>query len=490
MDDDLTPSEIPSLTDDQEIVLSLLFVFSGTLSVLGSSTIVYKVLKNREKATPYDRLMLGLSGCDIVASLTLILGPFLLPQETSPRVWARGTDATCTMLGFFAQLAFASIFYNCMLSFYCLLTVRFGVKRKRFAERYETWMHLFTIFYFLLTAVGGAAIGLYSEVDVGFGCWVNDYPSGCVETDTCISQHIGWAFGGLPTVFTFLSLLINNLVIYYHVRRRLGSDTNEGLAAEQALTAKQALTVKQYERISIQKAQIEEVATQGFLYVATFICAYTPAIVLRFVEAYRDSPVDETPIYPLLVLNSIFLPLQGFFNMFVYNRPNYARVRAAHPGMSAFWAVRKACLDPDIPRLTEIFRPLTPNEIARLLTPSKKSRPGITKHGSKAGSGLGRSFNSNLDIVCEGSGEDDSDVVEEEDEDEGEAKNALAIVTNTTLSVQELDISMADFSDDDSDELYLKQEYMEVFREAAVSLRRIKMDGLIGDSSSTSINSK
>lgn len=120
-------SEIPTLTDSQEKVLSLLFVFSGTLSVLGSSIIVFKILKNLKKATPYDRLMLGLSGFDIVASLTYILTPFILPQETSMRVWARGTDGTCTFLGFLSQLSFAAVFYNCMLSFYYLLTVRFGV---------------------------------------------------------------------------------------------------------------------------------------------------------------------------------------------------------------------------------------------------------------------------------------------------------------------------------------------------------------------------
>ena len=69
-----------NIDDNQEKVVSILFVFSGTLSVVGSSTIVYKVLKNRANATPYDRLMLGLSSCDILASLNFMMAPFLVPE--------------------------------------------------------------------------------------------------------------------------------------------------------------------------------------------------------------------------------------------------------------------------------------------------------------------------------------------------------------------------------------------------------------------------
>ena len=145
-------SDINHLTDTQEKILSLLYVFSGALSAVGSSTIVYKVLKNRRKATPYDRLMLGLSSCDLVASLNYMWMPFLLPEDTSLRVWARGTDTTCTMIGFFTQFSFAAIFYNCILSFYYLLTVRFGVKRQEFSKRYEPYFHTFTLFFFTATA--------------------------------------------------------------------------------------------------------------------------------------------------------------------------------------------------------------------------------------------------------------------------------------------------------------------------------------------------
>jgi hypothetical protein len=376
MDDDFLSSQISDLSDGQEIALSLLSIFSGTLSILGSSTIVYKVIKNRTKTTPYDRIMFGLSSCDIVASFSYASAPFLAPEETSQRVWAKGNDATCTFSGFLTQFAFSSIWYNCMLSFYYLLTVRFGVKRGVFAERYEFWIHLFTIFYFLGTASAGAAIGLYSEIQINQGCWVNAYPEGCEPLGNCISQYIGWAIAGAPTLFTFLAIPTNNVIIYFYVRNTLSEFLDPSELDDRSI---------------MHRAQVREVASQGFLYVGTFMLSYAPVFAVRVMESLHYQPEDEGSIFPLLVLNNLLLPLQGFFNMFVYTRPSFVRVRAAFPEHSSFWALRKACLDSDIPRLTE-SRLSGSRHAAKPLRNSRKLGP--------------NGFASDLSIVQEESHED------------------------------------------------------------------------------------
>eukprot|EP00535_Pseudo-nitzschia_heimii_P005665 CAMPEP_0197191884 /NCGR_PEP_ID=MMETSP1423-20130617/24202_1 /TAXON_ID=476441 /ORGANISM="Pseudo-nitzschia heimii, Strain UNC1101" /LENGTH=80 /DNA_ID=CAMNT_0042644667 /DNA_START=26 /DNA_END=264 /DNA_ORIENTATION=+ len=77
---------VSELSDGQEIVLSVLQVVSASLSLIGSSTIVYKIVRKLERCkttAPYDRIMLGLSGCDILASITYAAAPFLLPKSTS-----------------------------------------------------------------------------------------------------------------------------------------------------------------------------------------------------------------------------------------------------------------------------------------------------------------------------------------------------------------------------------------------------------------------
>ncbi|CAJ1937814.1 unnamed protein product [Cylindrotheca closterium] len=97
---------VSSLSETQDIILCTLMIFSGVLSVFGSSTIVYRVLKNPTGTNSYVRIMLGLSFFDIVASIAFILTPFMLPAETSHRVWASGTAVTCSFLGWMTQPTF------------------------------------------------------------------------------------------------------------------------------------------------------------------------------------------------------------------------------------------------------------------------------------------------------------------------------------------------------------------------------------------------
>jgi hypothetical protein len=384
--EEVNPDSITPLTDQQEVVLSVLSIISGVLSILGSSTIVYKVARNFQKSAPYDRLLLGLSSCDILSSLTFAISPFMLDSETSQRVWGLGNEATNNMLGFLTQFSFSAIFYNGMLSYYYLLTVRYGVKRKDFARKYEPYIHIGTIGFFLITATIGACMGFYGELDIGQGAWIVNWPEGCEATETCKSQYIGLAFGGVPTFFTFISLVVNNLRIYNHVRKQLGPEnerdaTNAGSAkqesdavfdlTEMSSTSSRnskstqeppkpssslslgsiALSTTTNRRSAKHSAHIREVAMQGFLYVASFALAYTAGGTLRVLEGMDYQAKDEGGIYWLLVLDAFLKPLQGFMNIFVYCRPNYVRFRANYPELGRLWAIRKACLDPKIPRL-------------------------------------------------------------------------------------------------------------------------------------------
>jgi hypothetical protein len=384
--EEVNPDSITPLTDQQEVVLSVLSIISGVLSILGSSTIVFKVVNSFNKSAPYDRLLLGLSCCDILASVTYAINPFLLNSETSQRVWAFGNDTTTTMLGFLAQFSFAAIWYNGMLSYYYLLTVKYGVKRKDFAKKYERYMHFGTWGFFLITATIGAFMGFYGELEIGQGAWIVNWPEGCEATESCKSQFIGLAFGGVPTFFTFISLIVNNLRIYYHVRKQLSPendrDQTTGAAKQQGdavcdLTDMSSTSSKNggdwstreppkassshslgsialstaNQRSSTHSVHIREVVMQGFLYVASFALAYTAAITLRVLEGMDYTAKDEGRIYWLLVLDAFLKPLQGFLNLFVYCRPNYVRFRANYPELGRLWAIRKACLDPNIPRM-------------------------------------------------------------------------------------------------------------------------------------------
>jgi hypothetical protein len=411
------PTTTTTLTDGQEVVLSMLLVVSGVLSILGSSTIIYKVAKNRDKAKSYERLMFGLSTCDIIGGVGYALTPFLLPRTTSHRVWALGTEASCSFLGFLTQFTFSGLWYNCMLSFYYLLTVRFGVKRSVFAARYEFWMHLATIGFNVLTASFGYAVGMYGELGLNLGCWISSYPRGCEYDDSCLGTYFGWGMAGLPALFTMFAIPINNVIIYCHVRQTLHPLNIE--MEDQGVPED-----------LLRQARIREVSSQGFLYVGGFMLCFLPAFIVRILEGEPVllSADDEPQFFWLLALNNFLLPLQGLFNMLIYSRPNYVRVRGAFPEQTVFWSLRRACLEGNIPRLTESrwssnlsgsqrsFRSAKAAQHPRgigggidisgdqqLQQQQQQARMNRRSYGSRSG---GSGFSSDLDLVAEDSNED------------------------------------------------------------------------------------
>jgi hypothetical protein len=347
------------LSDSQEITLILLQMFSATLSLIGSSVIVFKILRSlhrKQPSTPYDRIILGLSMCDIVASCTYAVSPFLLPKDTSNRIWAFGNETSCTWLGFLAQLSlFWAIWYNCILSFYYLLTVRFRVKREVFTKKYELWMHLTGAIFFPLTSLIGLVGNWYSEMRYNMLCWVGEVPKGC---EGCWGVLVAYVFGAPSTIFTLLAVVINNIVIYIFVRRNLHSSPPSSTAGSSEIDlteVKDSSAISSPQRLSKQNRLRKEAAVQGFLYVTTFMLTFLPSFVIQVLEGMVEYGAENLQqIFPLLVFNSIFMPLQGFFNVFIYVRPSYNRFREAHPSESRLSILKQSLFDPNIPRVSVV----------------------------------------------------------------------------------------------------------------------------------------
>lgn len=103
----------------------------------------------------------------------------------------------------------------------------------------------------------------------------------------------------------YLGLPINNIVIFLFVRKRLG--VTDPTTGEQ----RSPRNLREEE----QCLRVNEVATQGLMYVIFFYVAYTPAFIIRVLEGLGLDGEAEEDIYPVLLLNSILLPLQGIFNV-------------------------------------------------------------------------------------------------------------------------------------------------------------------------------
>jgi hypothetical protein len=195
---------------------------------------------------------------------------------------------------------------------------------------------------------------------------------------------IAWIYGGLPYVITFISLPINSFIIYRHVKNtsRVGSSSTPA-----------------------QEAHIRRVATQGFLYVAAFFISYTPQFIIGILVFIGYQSSKEADIFGLLVLNSFLLPLQGFFNIFVYTRPNFQRLKSA--GASNWMAMRGSCLEPDIQRFISQTMGISSSNGAS----SQKMRTinaSILSSGLETGQEVNRRASTGMfEVVSEGSTEDE-----------------------------------------------------------------------------------
>lgn len=375
------------LSVSQERLLAVLTCISVFLSLLGSSAILYSILADRKQrrqrngeqeaisglqqkrrkgrrrdsasdggyeSLTYQRLLLAMSMFDIVFSIALALQRFLLP--TGSYHLAIGNQTTCNIMGTISQIGLAGILYYCMLNTYFMLTIRLGVSRKTMRKWIEPCMHLFAAGFPITTGVTGGILGVYDHLDLYQGCYVSNYPKGCHEDPNvdCASVQIGWAFGGTPFFFAIASLVINNMFIYRHVRKRYNRAfesthhprhslfSSRRLEPESPLpgsshsltfsgnNSSRDFSVEDINRGTIdfgekQRQRLHLIASQCFCYVAACILVWTPIFVSLLVETLsEDLLLDrQTDFFWLSVITSIMTPLSGFFNAFVYFRPRY-----------------------------------------------------------------------------------------------------------------------------------------------------------------------
>lgn len=387
------PWEVSSLEDVHEQVISLLPLFSGFLSILGSTTIIFIALNNHkannseQKLTSYTRLLLGMSFSDIVSSLTLMLSPFLLPRDSSQRVWAGGTDGTCSAMGFMQQLSLSSMLYNAFLSYYFLLSARYGWNNARISKWVEPLMHVVSIGYPLATATSGSIMGVYHESELVQACWVSNFPEGCDEAgEPCKSIVLAWIFGGTILLFTFFSIAINNAIIWGFMRRqtfvfgsrqvrktRAVTESSMPMSHSRRSTAIEANVVARRHESSgtaseeetdddlveedtslgqesdrttpsqshDQLRRLKLVTSQVMLYVGAFFICTVWTFVLKIMESKTYNAEDDKDLFPLLVLQAMFLPLQGFFNVFIFVRPKFLKQREQHPEEPRIWTFKR-----------------------------------------------------------------------------------------------------------------------------------------------------
>ena len=202
-------------TEKELKIMAILPMISGPLSIIGSSLIINKILSERKRklSLMYNRILLGFSICDIISSSAYSFSTLPSPSGT-PDIWgARGNDTTCAVQGFVIQAGFSVFYYNSLLIFYYLLTIRYGMSEVTMKKYLEPWIHIFIIFMAIVPNILGVCLGMFNNN--GNVCMAGDYPKDCSTNDEIECERgqksyvFLWLTSGWLVVFLFFSLPIN-----------------------------------------------------------------------------------------------------------------------------------------------------------------------------------------------------------------------------------------------------------------------------------------
>jgi hypothetical protein len=245
------------------------------LSILGSCSIIYHIVKSRSYYSR-NRLLLGVSVFDIMLSLSVSVGG-VVAANLFPN-----NRAVCQTQGFFVQFGSAVSYYTGALNLYLMLLVRNNVSEPRMAHRYEPWFHVVCILYPLVTAIVCIPLELYNSVVQG--CYIHAYPFGCDQTDAyeCIrganARQYFMAFSGLPHALIFVTIVASQTELYRSVRKRLRANQRYNVVANPTTTAGNNAIQSE-----AQKAKLQAVASQSFCYVMAFMVTLLPPTVIGYV---------------------------------------------------------------------------------------------------------------------------------------------------------------------------------------------------------------
>lgn len=279
------------------------------------------------------------------------------------------------------QFGTSVMLYQAMLCWYFLLVIRFGLSNEDIIKRFESLMHIVPVGWGLTTSFAGLFLEVYGERQVSLGCWIDECPfDDAGERIHCTKSIFSHFLGRASYVFTFLCLMISNIVIWRHVRRQLqqtdlharvtdgaeqAAERNETIEMQPRQDTKRIREVAKRQR---DQRNLDHVRTQAILFVGGFLLCNALTYALNFTvgdvrridlssgtaRSYEEEMELPYKYYPALVLQSLLQPLQGFVNCLVYVRPQYIVTRLHFPQESRLWAFRRAVFDTAIvPARTE-----------------------------------------------------------------------------------------------------------------------------------------
>jgi len=339
--------------------LSIIRATSAVISTISSSLLIWMLARSSKRfTTTQHRILLGMSICDIIFSLSYAHFNAMAPSEISYMVWnARGNQTSCVVNGYFSLVGLISVLlYQCSLNVYYLLVVKCGKTDRYIRKKTEPFLHGVPILVTLIFTLAHIPFrGFYNSSMDGSCIWPSYEPPHCIgyefmEVREGFSIPCGRGrdspevFGYFITFFTlgtpiFVGVILG--IMYVHVRKQekrmarfgVGSlNLNEG--ANNSTEANGSSICSRIRKWFTKKrsSSPEQSNSRGILHQAVaFSIAYFLTwgwfIIYRIV-GYAGADV---PLWLGYMVN-IFSTLQGFFNFLVFIYPKVVKAKSSQDG--------------------------------------------------------------------------------------------------------------------------------------------------------------
>src|SRR3569832_2478479 len=125
------------------VALTIAPAVTGTLSLLGSGSIIWVIVRDMGKrlGSIKYRLLCGLSFWNLVNTLWYVVWSIPQPRGT-PNIWgALGNKASCDAQGFFIQLGVSGSFYSAALSWFYMFSICNSLSRPKVQRKHEVIAH-------------------------------------------------------------------------------------------------------------------------------------------------------------------------------------------------------------------------------------------------------------------------------------------------------------------------------------------------------------
>ena len=357
-----------SPTISQLKVLAILPMISGSFSIIGSSLIIYRIRIDRKNrlSKVYHRLIYAMSSLDIFQSIFAALSTIPVPKDASP-AWANyGNNTSCKLQAFGIVATSGVMFYNCALSLYFFLSIKFGMRDCTLKKVIEPSMHILCLGWPICWAITGLLLNVYNFS--GNKCWIAPNPIDCIKKEQveCIEGEFAYSFrwycSGAPLIITFLVIFVSQFLIYRTIReqdkkmQKYGRNSILSRIAKEDSEAKELISKTQHKTIKLKRIgnrntallqrsinrslaqRSMKVAKRGSAYVATAFMTYIWSLIYRVHEQHMES---EPPLF-LIFIAQFFFPLQGFFNYFIYTQPEIEQIHENNPEKSRLWALKES----------------------------------------------------------------------------------------------------------------------------------------------------